>query len=55
MAIVVANLVVNLTVHNVFDKFYYDHGTFGFDPDSQILIGLPEPGRDVRLTFTWQL
>lgn len=48
-----SGVTVNLTLHNLFDKYYYDHGTFGFDPDSQLLIGLPEPGRDVRLTVSW--
>ena len=45
----------NFTIHNVFDEYYFDHGTFGFDLDSQSLIGLPESGRDIRLTLTWRI
>lgn len=49
----IKNTSINLTVHNIFDKYYFDHGTFGFDPDSQTQIGLPEPGRDIRFTIGW--
>ena len=48
------SLSINFTVSNLFDRHYYDHGTFGFDPDSGERIGLPEPGRDLRLTLGWQ-
>ncbi|WP_299773213.1 TonB-dependent receptor [uncultured Pseudoteredinibacter sp.] len=47
-------LSVNLTVSNALDKYYLDHGTFGYDPDSQRTIGLPEPGRDMRLTLAYK-
>ncbi|GAA6154053.1 TonB-dependent receptor domain-containing protein [Pseudoteredinibacter isoporae] len=47
-------LSINLTVSNAFDRYYLDHGTYGYDPDSQRTIGLPEPGRDVRLTLGWK-
>ncbi|MFC4158678.1 TonB-dependent receptor domain-containing protein [Chitinimonas lacunae] len=39
-----------LTVKNVFDKFYYDQGSFGYSARWGAVAGLPEPGRDVRLT-----
>ena len=47
-------LIVNLSVNNVFDKYYFDHGTFGYDTDEMENIGLPEPGRDVRLTVSYK-
>jgi hemoglobin/transferrin/lactoferrin receptor protein len=47
-------LIVNLSLNNVFDKYYFDHGTFGYDTDEMENIGLPEPGRDVRLTVSYK-
>ena len=46
---------VTLTVSNVFDKQYFDHGTYGEDPDDGTFLGLPEPGRDVRLAVSWSI
>lgn len=48
-------LSVNLSVNNVFDKQYFDHGTFGYDEDEGENIGLPEAGRDARLTISYKL
>jgi len=47
-------LTVGLAVNNLFDRFYYDQGTFytrsaGADP-----YGLPEPGRDFRLYASYK-
>jgi hemoglobin/transferrin/lactoferrin receptor protein len=48
---------VDLALRNMFDKFYRDHATLadyqhlkGFEG----LAGLPEAGRDFRLTLSWQ-
>lgn len=49
------NAKVNFTIHNIFDEYYFDHGTFGFDLGSQSMIGLPESGRDIRLTLSWRI
>ncbi|MCW7539437.1 TonB-dependent receptor [Aquabacterium sp. A7-Y] len=46
---------LTLTVANVFDRFYYDHATFGYHPRWGSNAGLPEPGRDVRLALSWRL
>lgn len=46
---------VNLAVQNLFDKTYRDHSSVGDYtriPDWEIVAGLNEPGRDVRLTLT---
>lgn len=48
------NFYVNLSLNNAFDKYYFDHGTFGYDSDEKQVIGLAEPGRDVRLTLSYQ-
>jgi hemoglobin/transferrin/lactoferrin receptor protein len=40
------SLSVNLTVANIFDKFYYDHSSFG--------TFFPESGREVSLALTYQ-
>lgn len=45
---------INLSVNNAFDKYFHDHGTFGWDSDDERIIGLAEPGRDVRLTLSYQ-
>ena len=46
------DLSVTLTVKNLFDKQYRDHGTFGVSTSSGNTLGLAEPGRDVRLTLS---
>jgi len=46
------DLSLTLTVKNLFDKQYLDHGSFGTDTDDGTIIGLAEPGRDVRLTLS---
>lgn len=46
------DLSLNAAVKNVFDKFYYDHATYGtYGP---IDSGVAEAGRDFRLTLAWQ-
>ena len=40
---------VTLTVKNLLDKQYLDHASYGRSTDSGEIIGLAEPGRDIRL------
>lgn len=45
---------VGLAVNNVLDKFYFDQGTFYTRDDATVPYGLPEPGRDFRVSLSWQ-
>ncbi len=48
------DLTLGLAVNNLFDKFYFDQGTFFSMRESADPIGLPEPGRDVRVSLAYQ-
>lgn len=43
-------LAVTLTVNNAFDKSWVDQATSGYNGQLQRVAGLPEPGRDIRLS-----
>lgn len=45
------DLSLTLTVNNLFDKQYMDHGSYGVSTSSGDTIGLAEPGRDIRLSL----
>lgn len=48
------NFVLSLAVQNLFDKQYRDHssvGDYSAIPGWEIVSGLYEPGRDIRLSF----
>ncbi|WP_051221580.1 TonB-dependent receptor domain-containing protein [Neptunomonas japonica] len=45
------DLAVTLTVKNMFDKQYLSHASYGVSTSSGQVIGLPEAGRDIRLTL----
>ncbi|OUR71186.1 hypothetical protein A9Q78_10305 [Methylophaga sp. 41_12_T18] len=45
---------VGLAVSNLFDKYYYDQGTFYSQSNTSDPIGLAEPGRDVRVSFSYE-
>ncbi|WP_136679422.1 TonB-dependent receptor [Neptunomonas sp. XY-337] len=45
------DLSLTLTVKNLFDKQYLNHASYGVSTSSGNIIGLPEPGRDIRLTL----
>ena len=47
------DLSLGLAVHNLFDKFYYDQGTFYTRNNTTDPYGLPEPGRDFRLVASY--
>lgn len=51
------NFYFSLAVQNLFDEQYRDHSSVGdytHIPDWEIVAGLYEPGRDVRISFTAQ-
>lgn len=51
------DLRLTLTVRNLLDKNYLDHasnGDFGNIPGYEGIVGLNEPGRDIRLSVAWQ-
>ncbi len=48
------NVVVTLTVNNAFDIFYVDQASSGYNGQLQRVAGLPERGRDVRLSTSIQ-
>ncbi|MCE8024519.1 MULTISPECIES: TonB-dependent receptor domain-containing protein [Halomonadaceae] len=45
-------LTLSLRVNNVFDKQYFDHASYGDAGD--VAHGLPDPGRDFRLSATYR-
>lgn len=48
------NLSLTLTISNLFDEHYLDHGSYGYSSRFDTNLGFPEPGRDVRLTTAWK-
>ena len=47
------DLTLTLTLKNLFDKYYRDHASYGnYGPIAQ---GIPEPGRDIRLSVAWRI
>ncbi|WP_372796298.1 TonB-dependent receptor domain-containing protein [Pontiella sp.] len=47
-------LTLTFTVKNVFDKFYYEHTTYGYNSSLDATVGLPEPGRDFRIAASYR-
>ena len=47
-------LVVTLTAVNLFDKYYVDQATSGYNSQLSRVAGLPESGRDVRASISYQ-
>jgi hemoglobin/transferrin/lactoferrin receptor protein len=47
-------LTLTFTVMNVFDKFYYEHNSYGYNTGLGAISGLPEPGRDFRLSASYK-
>ena len=45
-------LALSLRVNNVFGKQYFDHASYGDAGD--VAHGLPDPGRDIRLSATYR-
>lgn len=44
------DLTLTLTVKNLFDRHYYEQGSFGYHPRWGTVAGFPEAGRDIRAT-----
>ncbi|WP_152566137.1 TonB-dependent receptor domain-containing protein [Lysobacter antibioticus] len=47
-------LKLGAAVNNLFDRFYYDHGTYGYQAGSKSYIGFPSPGRELSLSLTYR-
>lgn len=55
---ITSDFSATLTAKNVFDKYYLDHATNGnyeHIADYEGVVGLAEPGRDLRLTLSWRI
>ncbi len=48
------DITLNLTVNNVFDEYYYDHGTWGMNSATGLQRGFAERGRDITLSATYK-
>lgn len=48
------DLTVGLAINNLFDKFFYDQGTYYTRDSTRDPYGLPEPGRDFRLYASYR-
>lgn len=46
------SFTVNAAIKNMFDKYYFDHASYG--SLGPIDTGIAEAGRDVRITLAWQ-
>lgn len=47
-------LKLGAAVNNLLDRFYYDHGTYGYQAGSGRHIGFPSPGRKLSLSLTYR-
>lgn len=47
-------LRVTMSVRNLFDKFYYDQASYGYNAGQGQVLGYADPGRDVRLDLNWK-
>jgi len=43
-------LVLSASIRNLFDKFYYDHGTYGYNAGADSYIGFPAAGIEPSLS-----
>jgi len=50
----VEGLTVTFVVKNAFDKDYAEHTSYGYNSSVDGIVGLPEPGRDLRLAFAYK-
>lgn len=51
------NLRLDLSIQNVFDESYRSHGSvadYGHIPGYETVVGIKEPGRDIRLSASYQ-
>lgn len=47
-------LVLGVGVNNLFNDFYYDHGTYSFHPSSGKNIGFPASGRELVTSISYK-
>ncbi|MBC2605756.1 TonB-dependent receptor domain-containing protein [Pelagicoccus albus] len=47
-------LTLSASIKNVFDEFYYDHGTYGYNARVGSYIGFPARGREISLTASYK-
>lgn len=47
-------LVLAASIINLFDRFYYDHGTYGYNAGAGKYIGFPSPGREFNVSLTYR-
>ncbi|MBX9400727.1 TonB-dependent receptor [Lysobacter sp. BMK333-48F3] len=47
-------LKLGAAINNLFDRFYYDHGTYGYQAGTKSYIGFPSPGRELSLSLTYR-
>lgn len=47
-------LKLGAAVNNLFDRFYYEHGTYGYQASSGRYIGFPSPGRELSVSVTYR-
>ncbi|RZI86535.1 MAG: TonB-dependent receptor [Rubrivivax sp.] len=48
------DFTLTITLKNLFDKFYHEQSSFGYHPRWGAVAGLPEPGRDIRVSAAWR-
>ncbi|MBE2211807.1 MAG: TonB-dependent receptor [Xanthomonadaceae bacterium] len=47
-------LVLTASINNLFDRFYYDHGTYGYNAGAGKYIGFASPGREFNVSLTYR-
>lgn len=45
---------LGVAVKNALDEFYYDHGTFSYNPNAGVNIGFPSRGRELSTSVTYR-
>ena len=48
------SLTLGLTINNVFDRFYFDHATYGYSARTGGNIGYAAKGREIVLSTSWR-
>ena len=47
-------LVLAASVNNLFDRFYYDQATYGYNAGAGKYIGFASPGREFNVSLTYR-
>lgn len=48
------NIVLSAALRNVFNEFYYDHATYGYNAGADSYIGFPAKGRELSFSATYK-